>query len=312
MPLKTYVLLSSLDADAPVFKQTADGQRIQVKKMPVFRPYLRVAYQDEKGIGRVIRYKSNAVLTEGDKERVIIDQREQIDKLKLDANEEFTRTERRDLEFKHGILVTNKLAAQTYLEAYPGFEGFKGTCEDVRDAQFKLLDEVAEAKLKNSDIRLRVKAANKVIEMGLEEAQDTLIRLNGSFFTTPTDVEECQNLLMNFIDDAEEAGLKAVLQDASSTNIDEQTTVLIGKLINQGTLSFNATEGKISKKDLNGEWIDIRDMSAEYSLEERKRLFSDFLNSNDGKLLKNDLEKDLKISDEGTEEKKRMGRPPKN
>jgi hypothetical protein len=35
-------------------------------------------------------------------------------------------------------------------------------------------------------------------------------------------------------------------------------------------------------------------MSAEYSLSERKRLFSDFLNSSDGKLLKDDLENDLK------------------
>lgn len=292
MALKTYVLLPVLDADAPIYQTTQDGQRVQLKKIPTWRPYLRISFQDEKGIGRVLRYKSNAF----DGEVPVLDQRIQIDKLKLDANEPFTRNEMRHLEFKNGVCFTNSLMSQAYLEAYPGFEGFKGTCDDIREAQYKLLDQAAEATIKNDDIRKRVKAANKVVDLELEEAQKLLIRLNGSFFETPITAAECQNLLMEFIDDAEEGGLDAVLQDEENTTIDDKTTVLIGLLLAAEILSFDAIQGKISKKDKDGKWITVRDMSDEYSLEERKRLFSDFLNTEDGKTLKQDLEKDLKAT----------------
>jgi len=303
MSLKTYVLLSSLDADAPVYQQTPEG-RVQIKKIPVWRPYLRVAFQNDKGVGKVHRYKANAVLTEEkdgkEVDRIILDQREQIDKLKIEANEPFTRHEMRDLEFKSGICFTNKLVAQAYLEAYPGFEGFKGSCDEVRGPEFKLLDEAAEALIKNSDTRKRIKAAAKVLELKLNEAREMIIRLNGSFVATPNtgndeaDLGECQNMLWAFIDDAEEAGLDAVLMEEKDITIDDKTTILIGSLLNAGLISFDATEGKISKKDKDGKWIVVREMSDEYSMEERKRLFSDFLNTDDGKALKTDLEKDLK------------------
>lgn len=294
---KTYVLLSSLDADAPVYQKTADGQRMQVKKIPVWHPYLRIAFQDENGIGRVNRYKAHAVNAEG---KVILDQREQMEKLKIEANEPFTRNERKDVEFRFGVLFTNKVAAQAYLEAYPGFEGFTGTCDEIRGPQFKLLDEAGERLIKNSDTRKRILGANKILNLNLDDARAMLIRLNGSFFETPNtgddvkDLEACQEMLWAFNDDAEEAGLDAVLMEEKDMNVDDKTTILIGKLLNNGVLSFDATQGKISKKDKDGKWITVRDMSDEYSLEERKRLFSDFLNTDDGKALKGDLEKDLK------------------
>jgi hypothetical protein len=309
MPTKTYVLLDSLDSDVPIYQRVVGDQRVKITKVPWYRPYLRVTYQDENGVSQTIRYKANAT---NEKNECVINQREQIDKLKIDANDPFSAIERRDLMFRNGVLATNKVMAQTYLESYPGIEGFKGTCDDVPQPFYKLLDEVAESKVKNSDIRLRVKAANKVLSLDLEGAQSMLIRLNGSFFETPKDLEECQNLLMEFVDDSEEAGLKAVLQDEGETNIDDKTTVLIGKLINAGKLSFDAVEGTISKKDKNGEWIKVRDMSAEYSLDERKRLFSDFLNTKDGKPLKEDLEKDLNEDEGDVSETKKRGRKPNN
>ena len=304
MPIKTYVLLESMDSHAPIYQTTADNKRVQIKKIPYWRPYLRITYQNEDGKSKTIRYKSSATDAEGNS---VLDQREQIDKLKIEANEPFTKTERRDLEFRNGILVTNKLISQDYLDMYPAIESFKGFCDDVQQPVYKLLDEALENKIKNKDMRKRIKAANKVIDMDLESATELLIRLNGSFFETPKELDECQNLLMEFIDDAEEEGLDAVLQKDSEINIDDQTTVLIGKLINQGVLSFDAVEGKISKKDKDDKWITVRDMSSEYSMDERKRLFSDFLNSNAGKNLKDDLEKDLIL-----EEKKKVGKPSKN
>ncbi len=298
--LKTYVLLSVLDADAPVYQKTTDGQRIQLKKIPVWAPYLRMTYQDEKGVSRTIRYKSTAVDESG---KTVLDQREQIDKLKIDANTPFTTAERKDMEFKNGVCFTAKIASQDYLEAYPAFEGFIGTCDEIREPLYRLLDVAKDNEIKNSDTRKRIEAASKVLKLNLEDARSMLIRLNGSFFETPNtgddkaDLGECQNMLWAFIDDAEEAGLDAVLMNEEDVNIDDKTTVLLGRLLNADLLSFDAVDGKISKKDKDGKWITVRDMSTEYELDERKRLFSDFLNTEDGKALKIDLEKDLKAAD---------------
>lgn len=310
MPTKTYVLLPHMDSDAPVYTQLPNGQREKVKKIPFHRPTLRQEFYDENGNNKVIRYKSYSEF---------IDQRQQIEKEKIEANTPFTPTEYNDLKFRHGILTTNKIRAQQYLEAHPEFIEFKGNCDTVRQPTYKLLDEVKEAKEKNSDIRLRVKAATKILDLSLEEAQSMLIRLNGSFFETPqakdgkTEADatsECQNMLMEFIDDAEEEGLKAVLMDEEDATIDDKTTVLIGKLINAGKLSFDAVEGKVSKKGKDGEWIEIRNLSTEYSIEERKRMFSNFLNTAEGKPLKNDLESDL-ANTSYEETKKKAGRPSK-
>jgi len=283
MAIKTYVLLENMDADAPVFKQTADGQRVQVKKIPFHRPTLRQEFQDKDGNSRVIRYKSSSKF---------IDQDLQIEKEKIEANAPFTTTERRDCEFRFGVLTTNKARAQEYVEAHPEMEGFDGTCDNVRAPKYRLLDEVGEAKIKNEDTRKRVKAASKVYDLNLEEAQALLIKLNGSFFKTPTDIDTCQNLLIDFIDDANIAGLDDVLKGEKEMTVDQKTTVLIGKLINAELLSFDSVQGKISKKK-DSKWIDVREMSDEYSLDERMRLFSDFLNTEDGKPLRVDLEKDL-------------------
>lgn len=286
MPIKTYVLLPNMDADAPIYQQTADKQRIQVKKIPFHRPTLRQTFQDERGIGKTIRYKEGSAT---------IDQKEQIEKEKIDANEPFTRVERSDLMFRYGVLVTKKEMAQTYLESHPEFQGFKGFCDDVREPRYKLLDNEAEARLKNSDTKLRVKAAYKVMNMeSLEDLQSLMLRLNGSFFVPPNNVDDCQNDLMNFIDDAEEEGLKAVLKEEKDTTVDDQTKVLIGKLINAELLTFDAVKGNISKKDKDGKWMPIRELSDEYPIDTRVKMFSDFLNTEDGKVLRLDLERDLK------------------
>lgn len=285
--VKTYVLNSIMDADAPVFQTTPDGQRSQVKKIPFHRPTLRQEFTDENGVARVIRYKSSSKY---------IDQDLQIEKEKVDANAPFTTTERRDCEFRHGVLTTNKVRAQEYLEAHPEFEGFKGYCESVRQPRYRLLDEAADTKLQNAEIRKRVRAASKVLDTDLDGLQELIIRLNGSFVSTPNSKEECENMLMAFIDDTNEAGLDAILKEEKDVTVDDKTSVLIGKLLNKKLLEFDVTKGVINKIGKDGQWLEIRKMSAEYPLEEWLRLFSDFLNTEDGKALKQDLEKDLKES----------------
>lgn len=290
MAIKTYALLSSMDTNAHIYQTTAEGKRVQFTKKPYWRPFLRITYQDKNGISRTIRYKSTATDGEG---KSVLDQREQIDKLKIEANEPFTSTERRDLEFRNGILMTNKKIAQDFLESYPGIEGFDGTCDEIREPIFKVLDNVADAKGRNDEVKKRLRAGSKLMDLDLDGAKTMLVRLNGSFFTTPDDIEECQDLLIQFLDDAGEEGLDSILKEDKEITVDEKTTVLIGSLLNEGKLSFEKTAGKISKLGKDGKWIVIRDMADTYTLDERKRLFSDFLNTEEGKALRIDLEKDL-------------------
>lgn len=282
---KTYVLLSSLDANAPIYQTTPGGQRAQIKKIPRFRPYLQVTFEDETGVSKTIRYKANCNSIWAE---------EQIEKYKIPANEKFTDAEREAPYFRNGQLTTNKKTLQNYLEAYPGFLGFKGTCDHVKAPEFKLLDKVADAKKLNETTRLHVKAAARIFELELEEAQAMLIRLNGSAFVTPTTLEECQNLLMDFQEDTNEAGLEAILKDEKDTTVDEKTTVLIGKLMNAEVLVIDDMEGVVSKKGIDGNLVELRRISNEYNLEQKIKFFAEFLISEDGKLMRQDLEKELK------------------
>lgn len=299
MAIKTYVLLDTMDANAPVFQKLPNGERVQVKKIPLHAPTLRQEFYDKEGNAKVIRYKSHSKF---------IDQDKQIKEENIPANSKFTREEMDSRKFRFGICATGKVRLQEFLEAHPEFEGFSGTCDSIRTPKYKLLDKVGESKIKNDGTRLMVKAVNKVLTLSLEDAQAMLIRLNGSFFETPnvnqyegTDEEkreaatnECQNMLINFINDSEsEKALNAVLKEDSENTVDEKTTILIGSLINAKLLSFNEVEGAISKFS-NGKWVTVREISTEYPTEERQRLFNNFLNSNEGKPLKQDLEKDLK------------------
>lgn len=285
MATKTYILLPNMDADAPVFQQTPQGRQ-KVTKIPFHRPTLRQQFY-ENGKSRVIRYKSHSQF---------VDQNDQIEKEKILANEPFSSAEYNDLKFRHAILVTNKEPAQKYLETHPECEGFTGECDDVREPKYKLLDLEGEAKIKNSDIRLRARALNKVLNMELDGLQAMLIRLNGSFFMTPDNKEDCENLLVEFIDDAEEPGLNDILRDEAEVSIDDKTTVLMGKLINAGYLSFDMIPDKVAKKDRAGKWVSLIDMSSDYGMDEKKRLFAEFLNTKEGELLKSDLENDLSAS----------------
>lgn len=297
METKTYVMLDSMDASAPIYQTMPGGKRSLIRKRPFYRPLLQVTFTGEDGKNKTIRYKKNSNS---------IFQDEQI-KEGILANDRFTSSERNDPYFRHGTLTTNLPQLQTFLENHPENECFSGICDGVTKA-FKLMDKAVEAKVTNSDLKRRAKAAVKIFDLDLASAQEMLIRLNGSYFKTPSADDytgtsdekiasataECQNMLISFLDDSEEEGVDAILKENEELNVDEKTTVLIGKLLNADILSFSATEGKISKKDKSGKWIEVRDMSNDYSMDEKKRLFSDFLNSDAGKNLKEDLENDFK------------------
>src|SRR6185437_13152681 len=102
MGYKTYVLLDNMDSGAPIYQQVAGGQRVQVKKMPRYRPYLQLTVQDKDGVNHQLRYKANSNY---------IFQHEQLEKEKIDANAKWTQQDYNDLVFKNGTLVTNKVVA---------------------------------------------------------------------------------------------------------------------------------------------------------------------------------------------------------
>jgi len=280
---KTYVLLDELDSNVPVYQVVSPTQKIQLKKPPVYPINLQLTLTTEDGVNRTLRYKANS-------NSIWLD--EQI-KNNILANEKFTSKEREARTFKGGIAMVTNETLQAFYDNHPGNVNFKGSCADVPRPVFRELDPTVEAKVTNTEFKKRLKAANKIASLDLAEAQALLIRLYGSFYTVPTSLDDCQNQLADFLDDAGEDGIKEIMKSDEETTVDEKTDVLIGKLINAEKLSFSNTEGEISKMGKDGKWIKVRDMSNEYSLKEKIRLFSNWLNTAEGKPLRADLEKDL-------------------
>lgn len=286
MATKTYVLLESMDATAPVYRTTPDGKRSQVKKIQFYKPTLRQEFEDENGISRVIRYKSSSRFIEQDK---------QIKEENIPANAKWTMNERRDLLFKFGVLTTNKERTQQYLESHPEYVEFKGTCDTVRQPTFKLLDQAGEAKIKNEETRKRVKASYKIFEeINLEQAQELIIRLNGFYVQPPNTLSECQNKLIDFLDDAEIQGIEAILKEDKDLTIDEKNKAFINKLILQNKLSLDVKTGMFKKDNGSGQFVEVKKVVEGATQDEKVIAFATFLNSEDGKTLKSVLEKELK------------------
>ncbi len=289
---KTYVLLPNMDVNAPVYTRINKEQRVRVDKLPKWCPFLRITFQDENGKNVTTRYKQTATT---------IIQSEQI-KDGIPANDPWTSNERKAMEFTNGVLVTKDKMAQSYLDQYPGNKNFKGFCPDIEQPVFEEYNKSSALKSENKDFKLRTNAASKIVELDLKGAQDMLLRLNGSFFEVPSAVDgkseedaliECQQLLVTFLDAAEEAGLNAILDEETQ---EDKVTIMLGKLLSAGIVSFDAVEGQVSKK-IKNQWVKLSEMSSGIEVSEKQRLFVDFLNSDEGKMQLADLKKDEKKID---------------
>lgn len=301
MALKTYVLLDALKPTADIFVQINKEQRVRLHTLPQWDPYLQVTFLDEnemqkdfdpnsptfgqmiknkkKGQNRTIRLKLNSNTPYQD---------EQIEREKIPANEKFTQNEYKAAKFIHNTLSTTNPAVQNYLEVYPAIEGFKGSCEDVKYACYKIYDPTVQVESENKDFLRRLEAANKIAGLKLKDAQDLLIRIYGTFYEVPTTIAAAQNALVSYMDSSDEA-LDEILKD--EINLDEETQILVGRLVSKGVLSFDAVPGQVAKKKGN-EWINLKAISNDYSIVERERYFIEFLTSEAGKLLLNDLKKE--------------------
>lgn len=281
MPLKTYILLDHLKPSAPIYQRINKTQRTRLDKLPYWRPYLQVTFSNKEGKNRTIRLKlnSNSVF-----------QDEQV-KDGIPANEPFTVAEREAAVFKNNVLMTNQEIVQEFLEQNPAFEGFEGYCPDIQQPAYKLHDVAKTIESDNDDFLKRLAAANKVASLDLKQAQDLLIRIFGVSYIPPKTIKEAQNILVKYIDDAGDKGMAEILKE--DTNLDEQTKILIGRLVAAKVLSFDAVEGQVVKKGKDGEWINLKAISNDYTLAERQRYFMEFITHGDGLLLLQDLQNEL-------------------
>ena len=305
MALKTYVLLDELKPTAPIYVQVSSTQRVRMDTLPQWHPYLLISFLDENKevtdydpdsptFGQKIK---NKMVNKNRTIRLKLTsntpyQDEQIEKEKIPANIPFTNEERNAVKFVNNVLVTNNPVVQNYLEVYPGFNEFKGKCsvDGVRPS-YKIYDKNIEVKSENENFKLRLKAANKIAAFDLKEAQDLLIRIFGTFYEVPTDVDAAQNALVAFMDSTDEA-INEILKE--NTTIDDEIQILLGRLVSEGKLSFDAVPGEVAKKK-NGQWINLKSISNEYSPEQRQRYFAEFLATEAGKTLHDDLKKEASV-----------------
>jgi hypothetical protein len=291
MALKTYVLLEHTRPTAPIYQRVNATQRVRLDKRPVDHAYLKQTFTTPEGKNRTARLKLNCDT---------IWQDEQIKpEVGVLANEPFTQQERDAVKFNYEFLHTKNETVQKYLESVPQFDGWWdpekiGKGSSTESPLYTVLNKELEAKVTNAEFKKRLKAANKIAAIeDLKEMQDLMIRLNGSFFTPPDNEIDCQNLLIEYVDDANDEMLDALLKEDKDVSIDEKVTILIGRAINEEIISFEAIPNQVAKKQANGGWKPVKEISSTYPLEERKRYFAEFLTIDDGKLLRRDLEKEI-------------------
>lgn len=289
MPVKTYVLLPHTNSTAPIYIKVNKEKRVRLEKRPIDAAFLQITFtESDQGIkegefpkNRTLRLKMNSNS---------IFQDEQI-KEGILANVPFTTAERDAVVFKQGVLTTRYDIVQKFLDSHPQNKKFKGLCDSIKQPLFEEYDKSVELKTTTNDFRKRLAAANKIAAItDLKEGQDLMIRLNGTFFKTPDTMDEVMSGLIDFLDNAEELGLDKILSDTVTK--DEKITILVGRAINAGIISFDAKPNQVSLKK-NNVWVDVKMISSDLSGSERQRYFAEFLASKDGELLLNDLKKQV-------------------
>lgn len=290
MAIKTYVLTEALAPDAPVYIRVAKDKRVKVNKIPLYQVHLKYTFQKVENEGTDKEIEKNVTIRlKLNSNSIYLD--EQV-KEGIPANEKFTTKEYAVRSFRNGSLTTGIKIVQDYLEATPEFVGFKGRSQEFNGLSYTLVDKENETKVNNQALKDSIAAANKIINMSLKEGQDTLIKIYGTHTTVPKTIEEVQNLLADFINTGEEA-VAEILK--GETTIDDDVKILIGRLVSGGKLSFDAVRDQVVKKNKTGDWIKVRDLSSEYSPQERERFFTEFLTSPAGATLLADLKADVSV-----------------
>lgn len=279
MAIKTYVLLPHTQPVAPIYN-VINKQRHRINQMPMWRPNLQYTFMNEDGRNVTIRFKLNS-------NTIYLDN--QVKDENLPANAKFTTSERNALKFVNGALVVRNPVSQKFLDSTPHFSDFSGTTEEPITPYYTVYDKEKEVKSQNDLFKKTVKAAIKIEKMNLKAAQKMLIAVNGIGFTPPESLAEAQNLLVSYMDSSEEA-VDDILKNMPTES--EFVVMLVGRLVANSILSFEAVQNEVSLKKGNG-WVSVKSISStEYTTEQRHELFCNFLLSTDGANLKEALEEE--------------------
>lgn len=302
MALKTYVLLEHTRPTANVYIQPNKDQRIRLNDRILDHAYLRMTFSDRDGKTKTVRLKMGCDS---------IDQNEQIKEFLIPANTPFTQFEKDAVAFRYGSLTTGEEIVQKYLEAIPQFDQFwipksknekgewvpdpkgkRGTCHEVFRPLYQLYDESVVIVSDNKLFKKRLKAANMIAAFNLEEANDMLLNIFGRYHKLAVTVEHAQNQLVDFLDGTNEEGMDFIIRAAKDTTVDEDVKILVGKLVQLGHLDFDSVADQVVKK-VGDKSMKLLELSSAYEPDIRVQMFSDFLLTNDGKALQEDLKKDL-------------------
>lgn len=275
-------MLEHTKPTADVYIRVSDKQRIRQDVRPNDQAYPQLAFTNPDGFNRVIRLKLNSNS---------IYQDEQI-KAGILANEKITNSERDALKFVNGVLVTGIKIVQEFLEASPQMYGFAGICPDIHQPLYKLYDKDVEIQSDNKMFHLRLKAANKIASLNLEQGKALMIRLNGSSFKTPDTLEEVQNALVDFLDDANEAALDDLIRD-EVTNV-EEILILVADAIGLNIIDFTTVQNNVIKNTVDERMIPLKEISSHLDNAERERTFAEYLTTKDGSLILNDIREEVK------------------
>jgi len=297
---KTYVLLDHTLATAQVYQQVNAQQRVRLDKRQVDHAHGQITFTDRDGKNKTLRLKLQT-----DE----IDQAKQIKEIGIPANEKYTQSERDALMFRNGVLITDNPTVQKFLEESPQYEdnwlpekdpeGKKRVVrtQDVRQPLYKLFDKTIELKTDDEMFVKRVKAANKIMETkDIQAGQNLLYRLFGAFHKAPDNILEIRAQLIEYLDESDEKMLDNILKEDKEMNIDEGAEILIGKAIGLKIISFDTVPNQIVMT-VGGKQRNVKQIPSEFSPEERKLYFAQFLTSEDGKLVRTELEKEVKAKE---------------
>lgn len=285
--MKTYVILPQYHPTAPIFQQVSKTERVRMDKLQLAHAYLQHTFTDENGDNRTARLKlnTNTIWLE-----------EQIEK-GIAANAKFSDAERNEVKFIYGQKTTSNKTVQQYLESIPQFVGFKGESNEPQILMYDIYDKTVEIKGINENWLRMLDAMNAIKDLKeLKDAQDLLIRLKGSFYEPPADLLECQNVLVKFVESNPDTAIDKVL--SKKVTVDDEATILIGRAIQTGVIAFDVVPDQVAKK-VGDKWEAVKEVNSEFSLEQRKQYFLEFITSDSGKLLYDDIKKGVEEAEGG-------------
>lgn len=277
MAQKVYQLITTGDR-VTFFRKMKDGRKVPVAStVSDYKVPLKYTFTDEAGESKTIRFLKASNTPYQD---------EQI-KAGFLANIKLTSSDRNELLFKNGFLVTAKANVQKYLDIAPCNEAFKGDRDNVPVLfrEYKPKDD----KKKNFNHAMRqAEAVTKMRDFEESEIDEMLVGIFGSHVTIPKDMEDKQELMLFAINEHDHA-LDIILKKKEA----DKTAVLIGLAINAGVLSFQ-NDPKYVQLKAKDKWENIKNLSEEHNEEQKLSLFKDFIDSSDGKALKSSIETALK------------------